>query len=227
MAERLFPNPRELKFGGEGKSESIRRGFAITTLRNPKPEYNFIQGEVIEAICLDDQEKVSVVIISNETMPLNRQFGPVLALDGYSSAEHAANDLKNIRGYEKTTEKSQLQAIVFISAEKFNSLSQKKQHVLTHEPIADILRNRDYRHLFFPTMCYHMSNYGDLNQWIAFLTVMSLITPEERDAMGNYEYRGMKDTRRLLNDHPELLRGISLDSKHPAFKPLVLGIFDK
>ena len=227
MVERLNRNLREIKFSGEGKAESIRHGFVITTLRNPRPEYNFIPGEIIEANCFDDGKKVSVVVISNETMPLNHQFGPILALDGYTSAEHAATDLKNIRGYEKTTKKSRLQAIVFISAEKFNSLSLEQQHDLIHEPIVNSLRNRDYRRLFFPTMCYHISNYGDLNQWIAFLTAMSLITPKERDAMGRYEYRGMKDTRRFLNDHPELLRGISLDPKHPAFKPLVLGIFDK
>ena len=168
-----------------------------------------------------------MVVIANETKPLNRQSVPVLALDGYFSAEHAANDLKNIKGYEKTTKKSTLQAIVFIDTEKFNSLPQKQQRNLTHEPIDVLLKDRNLRHLFFPTMCFHIAGIGDLNDWIAFLTVNNLISGEERDAMNNYKYRGMKDTQRLINNHPELLRGISLDPTHPAFKPLVLGIFNK
>jgi hypothetical protein len=227
MEERLFSNPRELKFGGEGKAESIKRGFAITTLRNPRPEYNFVEGEIIEANCFKDKEKVSVVVIADEIMPLNRQLIPVLALDGYFSAEQAADDLKNLKGYEKTTRVSLMQAIVFISAEEFDSLSQKTQYDLTHEPINDLLKDRNLRHLFFPTMCEHCLDFGGVQDWVDFLSVHKLISAEEKSRMENYKYRGMKDTQRLLNDHPELFRGISLDSTHPAFKPLVLGIFDK
>ncbi len=228
----MFPekpsfNLREIKFGKEGKAESINRGFAITTLRNPRLEYNFQKGEVIEANCFNDMRKVPIVVISNETKPLNRQLIPVIALDGYFSADNAADDLRKIKGYEQTTRKSSLQAIVFIGTEKFNSLSQAQQHDLTHKPIYDLLKDRNNRQLFFPTMCYHLSDRGNLHDWINFLKVNGLISKEEKEAMTNYSIFGRDSAIEIIKNNPEVLKYISTKPEHNAFNPLVLGIPNK
>ena len=225
--ETLSPNLRELNFYGKGKAEDIKRGFAVTSLRNPRPDYDFPQMETIAANCEDDNEKIPVMIVSNVDAPLNKLPIPLLALDGFFSAQQAATEMKVYPGYEKTTQRTVLKAITFIESESFKRLNPEYQEKLVTEPIFECMKIKGLRWIFFPTMCRHLSNYGGVTDWIDFLSVNDLISTEEKSKMKNYKYRGMKDTQRLLDDHPELLQGISLDPTHPAFKPLVLGISRK
>ena len=88
MAERIQQDPRELNFYGEGKAENINRGFVITSLRNPRVDYALDRGERILANCQDDGEKVSVIILTNETKNLYAFSNPQLLLDGFYSVPY-------------------------------------------------------------------------------------------------------------------------------------------
>lgn len=227
MEERINGDPREIKFGGEGKAESIGRGFAITTLRNPKTDYNFSCGERILADCFDDGERVPVTVITNEIRALEGFSIPQLALDGFFSVPMVKNEMKSYPGYEKINKKSIMQAITFVKQKSFDVLTQDVKGEILFGHFDVLVKMQELRHLFFPTMCRHLLDYGGVQDWVDFLDVHKLISKREKLKMENYKYRGMKDTWRFVNDHPELLQGFSLDPTHPAFKPLVLGIFNK
>ncbi len=228
MAERISGNPRELKFGGEGKAESINRGFAIATLRNPRAEYNFSRGERILTNCFDDNKKVSVVVVANEIKQLNDFSVPQLALDGFFSAPHVVNGMKTYPGYEKLNKKSIVQAVTFVKEGAFNKLSKDLQKdILAHYDIFDgLVKMPELRHLFFPTMCFWLTeNGGDIKDWVDFLKVNHLILDKEKKNMESYTNMG-SNMFRLLTGRSGMLQEISQDSKDGLFKPLVLGIFD-
>lgn len=220
--ETLDPNPREIKFGGEGKSDDINRGFAITTIRNPKSAYNFSRGEVVLADCFDDNKKVPIVVITNEIKELGRFSVPQLALDGFFSAPDVIDGMKTYPGYEELNKKSVIQAITFVKKESFDALSpEPKTEILGHySDFDELVKMPQLKHLFFPTMCLHITKQGgSLNNWSYFLKSHDLISP--------LEYKQMKmvaDTNDTLND-PDILHTFSLWPKQRYFKPLVLGLF--
>lgn len=226
--ETLHPAPREIKFGGEGKAEDIKRGFAITTLRNPRPAYDFHPGEVISADCFDDNEKVPVVVLTNETKKLKDFSIPQLALDGFFSANDVIKGMKTYPGYEKLNNKYELKAITFVKQESFNTLSDLlRETIYNGERFDELVKLTSLRHLFFPTMCHHMAGMGGkLNNWIEFLKDYSLITFQEKAEMEGYQYVGGITMSRLLKTDPKILRQLSLEFADKGFKPLILGIFE-
>lgn len=225
MAERVKGDPRELSFYGEGKAESINRGFAITSLRNPRPQYEFKPGERILADCKDDGEKVPVIVISNVVRELSAQPLPVLAMDGFFSPDHAVEGMKVYPGYENINETSSIAAIVFVKEESFVKLTEEQQEKLLKGPIEDLVGDPDYRHLFFPTMAFWIAeNYGNLLDWAEFLLDNNLITEDELTKMTEYKYRDSETARRFIAENSKALQEISLKPEHGAFKPLILAI---
>lgn len=234
--EVLIPSLRELNFYGEGKAESIKRGFAITSLRNPSDRYSFTRGETILANCQDDGEKIEVVVISNETKTLSSHEIPVLALDGAFNPEQAADMLKPIRTYENTTADSRMQAIVFLDAIRFDALPKGMQERLTNpkNSIVDLIKDRDYREIFFPTMCFWWAKFGgDFSNWTTFLGENNLITEEEMDWMEQYWIDSFeRKTDMQMEDAYKattsgFLQSISINPEDKFFKPFVLGFQNK
>lgn len=225
MEERLFSDPREIKFGGEGKAEDIKRGFAITTLRNPKSDYNFERGERIRADCFNDDEKVPVVIITNEIKQLKTFSIPQLALDGFFSVPMVIDGMRSYPGYEKIRKNSIMQAITLVKEESFNALSQDMKDEIMFGHFDELIKIPELRHLFFPTMCSHFSNYGGITDWSNFLDMNNLVSDEERLKMENYEVR---DTNmyQFLRKRSDLFRKLPLDPSVSFYRPLVLGLFD-
>lgn len=226
--EYLEPHPREIKFGGEGKADSIDRGFAITTLRNPKSEYNFSRGEIILADCFDDNQKVPVTVITNEIKKLKDFSVPQLALDGFFSYTHVMDGMKPYPGYTELDKNSALQAVTFVKKEAFDALSDElKKDILGHyEDFNDMVKMPELRHLFFPTMCYWVARYGgNIKTWVDFLKVNGLISNDEKRSMENFKKinSNMFD---LLRGRPNILHQVSQKSNDGLFKPLILGIFD-
>lgn len=223
MGERIGSEPRELKFGGEGKAESIARGFAITTLRNPRDSYNFGLGEVILADCFEDGEKVPIVVIANEVGKLKDFTPPQLALDGFFSPEQAAEEMKSWPGYEATTTKSKMQAITFESQGVYESYSQFRQHSMRHESFGSLVHDEDLRRLFFPTICFNLvEKGGKMQDWVNFLTENHLISKLDEKFMlatriGNirlFDY---------YQRYPAALKNLSINPKDKAFNPMILG----
>jgi hypothetical protein len=222
MAERIKGDPRELKFYGE-KAESIHRGYAITSLRNPNPNYAFERGERIMASCVDDGEKVPVVVIANETKKLSEHSIPVLALDGFFSSYHAVEGMRVYPGYENISADSPISAIIFIEETKFKELSKKARNELTTKLIEELLLKKDYRELFFPTMAFWVSEFGAFLDWVEFLFESDLINEEEVDAMSKYKYMGSETGRRKFTESSFMLRQLSLMPENKAFGPLILA----
>lgn len=139
----------ELKFGGAGKAESIKKGFAITTLRNPRPSYNFSQGQEVVADCFDDAEKVKIVILTNETKRL-KDFSPFqLALDGFSSVAQAVAEMRTYPGYENINEDSSIQAITFVLEEVWDALPSKVADSIYGRTFDDLLDDPSLGHIFY------------------------------------------------------------------------------
>lgn len=225
MAEIIKGNPRELNFYGEGKAESIKRGFAITSLRNPKPDYEFTAGEVINANCQDDGEKESVIVLSNNKRKLSEHSVPVLALDGFFSAEHAVEGMKIYPGYKKIDSETEISAITFVSLEAFNELHPMMQHIALTKPLETSMTFHGLRHLFFPTMAFWLAeNYGTLMDWVEFLAVCKLINENEIAEMSQYKFMGSETGRRLFNENSKMLQELSINPRHEAFRPLILGL---
>lgn len=222
MAERITASPRELKFYGE-KSQSILRGYAITSLRNPNPNYAFERGERIEANCVDDGEKIPVIVIANETKPLNEHYTPVLALDGFFSSYHAVEGMRVYPGYENISDSSPMSAIIFIEEKKFKKLGKKARTELTTKPMEELFLKKEYRELFFPTIAFWVAEFGALLDWVEFLYENDLINEEEVDAMSKYKYMGTETGRRMFTESSRLLRKLSLTPENKAFGPLILG----
>lgn len=226
--ERLKPTPREFNFYGEGKAESINRGFAFSSLRNPTERYNFRRGEVILANCVDDGKKIPMVVVNNETKTLNDHFLPVLALDGFISPEHAAKGLNEggYPGYENTTPESPMMAITSIKKRVFDSLPDDQKARLITEPIEDLLRAKEFRHLFFPRMCFHLADLGfDIADWEFFLTEQELISVDDAKVFADSAaYNANEYNFYLLN--PWEFQKLSLTPRDIHFKPLILGIKD-
>ena len=234
--EVLNQAPRELNFYGEGKAESIKRGFAITSLRNPSDRYSFSRGERILANCQDDGEKVPVVVISNNLRPLSEHEIPVLALDGAFSPEQAAEMLKGYPTYEATTVDSPMQAIVFMEAAKYDSLPKDLQERVVNPniPIISLLEERESREIFFPTMCYWLSELGgNFLDWTSFLEKNQLITAEEKEEMGQSwrdHHKRRTDEERYeayLATTPGYLHSLSLNVNENLFRLFVLGLPNK
>lgn len=227
--EKLGSDPREIKFDGEGKAESIKRGFAITTLRNPKPDYGFRRGERILADCFDDNKKVPVVVITNEMKDLKKFSIPQLALDGFFSVDHTIEGMKSHPGYEKINRDSTMQAITFVKEESFNALLEETKEDIKggYYKFDQLVKLPELRHLFFPTMCFWLTETkGRFHNWIKFLKDNDLITNEEKRGMEEYQYLRGEAAARTLKEDPEALQILSLNPKDRAFGPLILGRFD-
>jgi hypothetical protein len=226
--ETLDLSHREIKFGGEGKAESIKRGFAITTLRNPRDAYNFSPGEVIFAYCFDDGEKVPVVIIANEVKKLKDFAIPQLALDGFFSAEQAAEEMKAWPGYEKTRISTKMQAITFVTKEAYDKIPGFYKRNFEGREFHNLIHRKELRHLFFPTMCFHFcEKMGDLGDWGDFLYLTAgIITSEESDSLVSYKVQG-KDMFQVIKRNTNILQKIALDPKNSLFKPFVLALFEE
>jgi hypothetical protein len=227
MTERLQGNLRELSFYGEGIAENIKRGFAITSLRNPRAAYEFFPGEVILANCSDDGEKVPVMVINNIETRLNKLPIPILALDGFFSAEIATRRMREYPGYENTTPRTILQAITFIDQESFTSLSPELQNSLLKDGFMDSMKMKELRRIFFPTMAKHFSHFGEVDEWLNFLTENSLITTEEKLKIESFEIN-FTNVFNLLKRHPEAFQKLAQDrsQRSPMFTPIILGIID-
>lgn len=226
--ERIDRNLKEFNFYGEGKAESIDRGFFITSLRNPRVDYQFNRGEVISAKCKDDDRSVEVVVISNETRKLYEHSTPVLALDGFFSAEHAADGMSNggYPGYENTTPESVMMAITFIKKESFDKLSLPQKEDLITSPIEELMKKIEFRHLFLPTICFWLTDLGGTERdWSYFLSENELISVDEAFKMDEYKYRGSDTGRRFFKEYPKALHELSIQPGHEGFNELVLGIF--
>lgn len=222
MAQEIinFP-PRELNFYGEGKAFDIKQGFAITSLRNPRNDYEFAKGERILANCSDDEEKVPVVVIANETKPLYAFSNPQLLLDGFYSADDAALGMKSYPGYENATKNSELQAITFVKEDVFNALENEfKENIIDPEKtFDDLVKIPELRHLFFPTFCRHLTNNDDgIVGWMEYLGFSRLVPWKELDTIkkagfksvngGNfYEYhvRHPRSWEDLVTNHPKAI----------------------
>lgn len=226
--ERIDSTPREIKFGGELKAEEIKRGFAFTTLRNPRAAYDFHQGEVILADCFESGEKVPVVVLSNETKKLIDFSIPQLALDGFFSPQQARTEMRAWKGYEKTTTRTRMQAITLVSKETYDQIPQAYKNNFKGRSFNNLIFREELRHLFFPTMCLHFLDLGgDADDWnIIFLHHNGLITPQQSDKMMHYMMHG-HDISRVMKDHPDLFRKVAMDPKNDYFRPLVLGIFEE
>jgi len=228
MAERIVVSPREIKFGGEGKAENINRGFAIATLRNPRPEYNFSRGERILANCFDDNQKVPVVVVANEIKQLKDFSVPQLALDGFFSVPHVVNGMKMYPGYEKKNKKSIVQAITFVKEDAFNKLHKDLQKdILAHYDVFDgLVKMPELRLLFFPTMCFWLTENGaNIEDWVDFLEVNHLISGEEKKKMESYTRMG-SNMFKLLKGRSRMLQEVSTKPEDGLFRPLILGAFD-
>lgn len=224
MAERIKGTPREISFYGEGKSDDIYLGFGITTIRNPRPSYDFARGEVVSANCVDDNDKVQVVVIDEQTKPLRDQDIPVLALDGFFSPEHAAEVMHVYPGYENLTEDSPISAIIFVYDEVFKQLPKTDQKELIEKPFSEIIRDKKFRFLFFPTMLNHLVHMGgSFDDWIDFLSEANgLITKEEADKMRELKIHG-RSVADLLRNHHEMFEKIALEPSSSLFEPIVLA----
>lgn len=219
--EKIDTAPREIKFGGAEKAADIKRGFAITTLRNPKPAYDFKQGEVILADCFDSGEKVPVVVLSNETKMLKDFSAPQLALDGFFFAVNAAKEMKSWPGYEKTTINTEMQAITFVEKKSFDRLSKETKGDMDRY-FDSLIQWTPVRRLFFPTMCFHLaSTYGTLYNWAYFIRDNRLISENEFQQMLDLasSNEGFKD--------PRILMSLSGLPRNRLFKRAILGIFPK
>lgn len=215
--------PRELNFYGEGKAESIKRGFAITSLRNPKADYEFSKGERILANCSDDGEKVPVVVVSNETKNLYAFSVPQLLLDGFYSVAHAARRMRPYPGYEKTDEKSVLQAITFVKEDVFNALSDslKKTVMDPEKTFNDLVKEPDLRHLFFPTMCQHLINNDEgIVSWMEFLQYNNLAPWNEVEAIKKARFEGINFYDYHVR-HPRLFEELMSRPRAIVFSALV------
>lgn len=227
VKENGAPAPRELEFWGEGKSADIERGFAIVSLRNPGVEPNFDRGEHILAHCVHDKKKVEVVVIANDTKPLDNFYVPILALDGFFSPEHAAEAMRVYPDYENTYPNTPLQAFTFINTSVFNGLLKETQDRLTTSNSIELLRDPGLQKFFLPTMCYWLATYeGGTEAWAGFLEEHNLIFDRENlEKMRNFVYKGSHVFDMLDYNH-EALKGLALSPESPLFKPLILAQFD-
>src|SRR4030066_883142 len=180
----------EVKFMGEGVAKSIKRGFAIATLRIPKPDYYLGRGERILADCTDDGEKVPVIVITNVIERLDYFSVPQLALDGFFSAPMALQGMRTFPGYENIHRGSAMQAITFVKEESFKMIPDSLKDELLYDHFDELVRMTELRHLFFPTMCINISNFRGAKDWIDFLGANKLISVQEKLEMKNYEYEG-------------------------------------
>ncbi len=221
--ERPTAEPRELKFGGVEKADGIRHGFAITTLRNPRDSYNFSQGEVILADCFESGEKVPVVVITNETKKLKDFSVPQLALDGFFSPEHAAEEMKEWPGYEKTTLNSKMQAITFVSEESYKKLPEDLQIEIINNDFDYLIANRNLRTIFYPTMAYHLSGLGqDLTTWLDFLKENYLVSRHDERVMKNFLFDGT-NMYKIYTGRVGSFHELSIHPERIGFKTLILG----
>lgn len=226
IKEALNSSPRELEFWGGGKAESIKRGFAITSLRNLQDSYDFRRGERILAYCRDDKEKVPVIIVSNDFLPLSSHEIPVLALDGVFDHLDAAKMLRQYPSYEKTDVDTPLRAIVFLDADKFDSLpTELQEHLINSKnSIISLIRDKKLRELFFPTICYWIAETGGtLSDYSSYLFVKGLISEEE---CAQIEAYNREKGKLSFDEEPKHLQQLSISPRSGLFRPLILGLFD-
>jgi hypothetical protein len=223
MSERLNGDPREIKFGGEGKAESINRGFAFTTLRNPKTDYNFSRGKRVLANCFDDNEKVPVVVITNVIKRLSTFSIPQLALDGFFSVPMVIDGMKTYPGYEKINGNSPMQAITFIKEESFKAVPTNQRDGLLYYNFDELVKIPELRYLFFPTMAFHLSDYGGVKDWIDWLGGNKLITKEEKKRMESTKIRDTNITH-FFEGRREAFKKLTIDPSSFAFNHVILGL---
>lgn len=184
--ETLNPSPRELKFGGERKSEQIGMGYAVTTLRNPRTSYDFRPGEAILADCFDDSVKVPVIVLSNETKKLWAFSNPQLMLDGFLSPDDVVSGMKEYKGYENLSINSELQAITFVRLETYNDLPEELQELLS-SGAADfdtLVKNKELRGIFLPPICRRLTdNDNSIIEWMDYLLYNHFASWQEIDAI--------------------------------------------
>ncbi len=215
----------DLEFWGEGKAKDIKRGFAIVTLRNPGSEFDYAAGDSVLANCRDERTKVPIVIINKFEDKLALYFEPMLALDGYASSDEAARNLRRYPGYEQTTEISSVQAFTFVSKKSFESLPEYQRKFLIETQIPDLMRMKDYRQLFFPTVLFWIAhNGGSVQNWTDYLETYELVSSKELKQLKKFEYHGT-NLYEFLSANRELLETVVINKESPLFKPVVLGIF--
>ena len=224
--EKPDPSLREIKFQGEGMAESINRGYAIATLRIPKPDYFVTRGERILADCTDDGEKVPVMIITNVIERLDFFSIPQLALDGFFSVPMAIRGMRSYPGYENIHRGTAMQAITFVKEDSCKKIPRSLKEELRYRHFDELVRMPELRALFLPTMCFHFSNHGGAIDWIDFLGFNKLISVEEKLEIKNYEYQG-RNIAQFLQDNPGIFQKLALDPSIPLFRPMILGLFDQ
>lgn len=223
MAERVQGNPKEIKFYGE-KAASIRFGFAITSLRNPNPNYEFTPGERVLADCVDDNEKVPVIVVSNETKPLWQYSESQLMLDGFYSAEDAAYKMRVYPGYEETTKNSELQAITFVYEDAFADLDLRIQGEIINpkNSFEDLIRIPELRHLFFPTIAETLIRNGrGISYWMDFLIYEKLVTPQEIKRVKESKLEGINFYNYFSREYPGRFPKMFSHPDSITFKALV------
>lgn len=215
----LHTNPREIKFYGESKADSIQTYLAFVTLRNPNPNYDFGRGENVEANCVDYPCKMPVVCLGNITRPLGELPLTFLVLDGFMSHRDAVNGMRGYPGYEQTSLQSPMQAMVFIHRGGFDNLhsdfltNTMYKFEATHAPVDQLPSHPSLRHIFLPQMCISfVNNDRKTADWLNFLEKERLLTMAEIRILKMAGAAG-EDLRNILETGED----------HPFYKPVVLG----
>lgn len=179
----------------------------LLTLRMDTPKYALHKTGQNLAIRYDKSQIRIGVIYSRQVKPLKDYSPAELMLDGYISAQEAAKDLKQFKGYEEVTVNTPMLGLGFDSWSHYESYLDKKLRVeLLHTDLDQAVRMPKFRGFFMPSYlwwaiikCQDEGTNLTVRKWHDFLTNHLQIIPADElkatkavDASTVKFYRGLR-----------------------------------
>lgn len=222
---------REFTWNYEGAAGQLKNGVTLATLRYGD-KYAPVQPlDIITADCqVDGGEKVPLIVLYHQAGPVKNHTLPFLLTDGFLDHKSALARLQEFYGAETVKPKTETHLLVFVSVEKFLTLSPEDQErlVTTCGSTDEIKFIKENHRLFFPSIAswiaFHGGGAKDFHQ---YLVDKKLITKKAaQDAVKYYEYLlksgivTVKDLECVLNND---LAGLVRTGNH--FPLMTIGWF--
>lgn len=222
--------PTEIVFLGEGYASAIRSG-KYSTLRLANPRYESLcPGDELDAVCKSDPEdkspeRIPLVILSSQTLPLQEHDRVVLATNGFLAWEQAAARLSEIYGREIGPEEK-VTNLVYLPQDVFDALPAKVSTLLLILSASQAVRDPRTREVFLPSIFFTHAYQGfGLLSWLGFAELNGIITPADVSRLSqliNADPNIEPSNRRRIFTDPEKMWDILDAQGYAIYERLVL-----
>lgn len=222
---------REFTWNYEGAAGQLKSGVTLATLRYGD-KYAPVQPlDIITADCqVDGGEKVPLIVLYHQAGPVKNHTLPFLLTDGFLDHKSALARLQEFYGAETVKPKTETHLLVFVSVEKFLTLSPEDQErLVTTCGLTDKARFiKENKQLFFPSIASWIAFHrGGARHYHEYLVKHQLITKQEaKDAVKYYEFllkKGIVSVDNLENVLNSDLAGLVRTGNH--FPLMTIGWF--